>query len=143
MVLSITAPASDGTAMLSVTRLWANHCSSLLRECEDKTANRNQLLLPLPIRGVDRVALDTVLAEARDMSKLLEFFDKNQTSGLQTSLGLMDVMGQAKMKLSSITVLKLMLRLVRAIIITRSLILSLAFSTCYSLYTQNSVKNLL
>ncbi len=88
LVLSIAPPASDGTAMLSVTRLWADHCSSLLREREDKTANGNQSLLPLPAGGVDRVALDTVLAEARDPSKLLEFFDKNQASHSQHLVGI-------------------------------------------------------
>lgn len=30
LVISVAAPASDGTAMLSVTRIWADHCSSLV-----------------------------------------------------------------------------------------------------------------
>ena len=59
-----------------------------MREREDKTANGNKSLLPLPAGGVNRVALDTVLAEARDMSKLLEFFDKNQASDLQHLVGI-------------------------------------------------------
>jgi hypothetical protein len=30
LVLSVASPASDGTAMLSVTQIWANHCNSLM-----------------------------------------------------------------------------------------------------------------
>lgn len=77
--------------MVSVTEFWADHCSSLLREREDKTANRNQSLLPLPAGGVDRVALDTFLTEAKDQSKLLEPFDTSQASGLQYLVGIDEV----------------------------------------------------
>ncbi|KOC07350.1 transferase family protein [Aspergillus flavus AF70] len=34
LVLSVASPASDGTAMLSVTQAWANHCNSLLTNAE-------------------------------------------------------------------------------------------------------------
>ena len=81
LVLSIAPPASDGTAMLSVTKIWADHCSGLLRERE-KTANGIQSLPPLPAGGVDRVALDTVLAEARDPSKLLQASDWQHLVGI-------------------------------------------------------------
>ncbi len=88
LVLSIAPPVSDGTAMLSVIKSWADHCNSLLRAREHKTANGNQSLLPRPAGGVDRVALDTLLAEARDSSKLLEFCDKNQASDSQHLVGI-------------------------------------------------------
>ena len=88
LVLSIAPPASDGTAMLSVTKLWADHCSSLLIEREDKKSNGTQSLLPLAAGGVDRVALDTILTEARDPFKLPKFFDKNQALDTQHLVGI-------------------------------------------------------
>ncbi|KAI4860433.1 hypothetical protein F4820DRAFT_461695 [Hypoxylon rubiginosum] len=63
LVLSIAPPASDGTAMLSVTKLWADHCSSLLRHHEDKTAAGSQTPLALPAGSVDREVLDTAIAK--------------------------------------------------------------------------------
>ncbi|KIX00550.1 uncharacterized protein Z518_09615 [Rhinocladiella mackenziei CBS 650.93] len=77
LVLSIAAPASDGTAMLNVTKLWADHCRSLL----DKPAIGSQSLLPIPAASVDRAALDITLAQARDLS--LQPFDKHQASTSQ------------------------------------------------------------
>ena len=88
LVLSIASPASDGTAMLSVTKLWADHCSSLLHEREDPTAKENQSFPPLPARGADRVALDTFLTEAKHLSKLAEPCDKHQASDLQHLVGI-------------------------------------------------------
>jgi trichothecene 3-O-acetyltransferase len=87
LVLSIAAPASDGTAMLNVTKLWADHCRSLLHERQDKPATGNQSVLPLPAGSVDRAALDTTLAKARDLSKLLQTSDKHQASDLQRLVG--------------------------------------------------------
>lgn len=78
LVLSIAPPASDGTAMLSVTKVWADHCSSLLREDRNMTANGVQSLQPLPAAGIDRVALDTIFTEARNSLKLVEPLDKSQ-----------------------------------------------------------------
>ncbi|RYP88513.1 hypothetical protein DL769_000280 [Monosporascus sp. CRB-8-3] len=88
LALSIAPPASDGTAMLSVTRLWADHCSSLLRDREDKTAAGNEALLPLPAGGVDRNALDTVMAEAINSFELLECFETNQALDSQHLVGI-------------------------------------------------------
>ena len=38
LVLSVAAPASDGSAMLSVTRIWADHCCSLTNNMGQHTA---------------------------------------------------------------------------------------------------------
>lgn len=64
LVLSVSAPTSDGTAMLTVTRLWADHCSSLLRAQEqgrDAVDSSSSLLLPLPSATFDRVIVDRIL----------------------------------------------------------------------------------
>ncbi|KAH8701450.1 hypothetical protein GQ44DRAFT_753480 [Phaeosphaeriaceae sp. PMI808] len=70
LVLSIAAPASDGTAMLNVTKLWADHCRSVL----DKHANEYQSFMPLPAASVDRAAMDITLARTKEPS------DKHQAS---------------------------------------------------------------
>lgn len=87
LVLSIAPPASDGTAMLSVTKLWADHCSSLFREREDKSANGNQSV-PQLLVGVDRFALDSFLTKAKEQFKMLESFDQNQARDLQHLVGI-------------------------------------------------------
>lgn len=72
--------------MLSVTKLWADHCSSLLRE--NKTAKGNQPLLPLPSETIDRGALDTVLSGAKNRFQLLGLFIQTQVSALQHLVGI-------------------------------------------------------
>ena len=62
LVLSISAHASDGTAMLQVTKLWADHCSSILQTRNDGTAN-STVSLPLPSESSDRANLDRILAK--------------------------------------------------------------------------------
>lgn len=62
LVLSIAPPASDGTAMLNVTKLWADHCRSLLsrQKCE------SQPVEILPTASVDRAALNVAFATKRE-----------------------------------------------------------------------------
>ena len=58
LVLSVAPSASDGTAMLTVTKLWADHCSSLLDQQKAPVVSR------LPFT-TDRALLDTFLREER------------------------------------------------------------------------------
>lgn len=62
LALSISAPASDGTAMLTVTKLWADHCSSILQSQNDGPVN-STVSLPLPSESSDRANLDKILAK--------------------------------------------------------------------------------
>jgi hypothetical protein len=62
LVLSIAAPASDGTAMLNVTKLWADHCRNLL----NKHTNGYQSYMPLSATSVDRAAIDIALAQRKE-----------------------------------------------------------------------------
>ncbi|KAK8079185.1 hypothetical protein PG994_002992 [Apiospora phragmitis] len=80
LVLSIAPPASDGTAMLNVTRLWADHCSSILHDRVAMTTTGHQKPLFSPAVGVDREALDRVLAEAMNSSKTPEPPNINQAT---------------------------------------------------------------
>ncbi|KAI8965508.1 hypothetical protein F5Y11DRAFT_293490 [Daldinia sp. FL1419] len=88
LVLSIAPPASDGTAMLSVTKIWADHCSSLLRNHEAKTIPGRKALLPLPVEGVDREALDAIMAEAKNSSKEIKCLEKSQDPDSKHLVGL-------------------------------------------------------
>ncbi|KAL8705622.1 MAG: hypothetical protein Q9201_001259 [Fulgogasparrea decipioides] len=62
LALSIAAPASDGTAMLTVTKLWADHCSSILQTQNDDPVD-STVSLPLPSETSDRANLDRILTE--------------------------------------------------------------------------------
>lgn len=67
LALSISAPASDGTAMLTVTKLWADHCSSILQTQNDGPVN-STVSLPLPSESSDRAALDRILLKEKSAS---------------------------------------------------------------------------
>lgn len=95
LTLSIAAPASDGTAMLSVTKMWAEHCSSLSSNRKDKTANAspNTASLPTGLEGVDRSALDSAISQATNSSKLPKGADTNQDSEFRRLAGIGGFLG--------------------------------------------------
>ncbi|KAI1756768.1 hypothetical protein F4782DRAFT_537759 [Xylaria castorea] len=59
LVFSIASPASDGTAMLMIIKIWADHCSNL-----SKTLN-DDLIKVLPLETFDRGSLDEALVRER------------------------------------------------------------------------------
>lgn len=73
LALSIASPASDGTAMLMVIKLWADHCSSLLR-----AANEVVKIQELPDASFDRASLDETLVNERGTVELR--FAENKTA---------------------------------------------------------------
>ncbi|KAJ4296098.1 hypothetical protein N0V88_004800 [Collariella sp. IMI 366227] len=79
LVLSIAAPASDGTAMLTITKLWADHCSSLAASSSPLTG-----LLPPPTpEGSSRMVLDVAWGKERGVSSPeLPLLDLQQLVGL-------------------------------------------------------------
>jgi hypothetical protein len=60
LVLSVAPSASDGTAMLTVTKVWADHCSSLLDQHRQKAPSVSRLPFT-----TDRALLDTFLQEQK------------------------------------------------------------------------------
>ncbi|EFE45126.1 hypothetical protein TRV_00064 [Trichophyton verrucosum HKI 0517] len=62
LALSVASPASDGTAMLSVTQVWAHHCNSLIANAEMENIVRNHGGLGA---GFERVALRNACKEDR------------------------------------------------------------------------------
>lgn len=63
LVLSVAPPASDGTAMLSVTRLWADHCSSLMHDGHQPNGgpdSSSSALGPLAYASSERTVLDSI-----------------------------------------------------------------------------------
>ncbi|CAI7639654.1 unnamed protein product [Penicillium bialowiezense] len=59
LVLSVAAPASDGTAMLAVTKIWADHCSNALSQVDSN--------VPRLRSTTDRSVLDTFLEDKRTL----------------------------------------------------------------------------
>lgn len=57
LVLSVAPPASDGTAMLSVTRIWADHCRSIV---ENEGQGNGALSARDPDSNCERTSLDVI-----------------------------------------------------------------------------------
>jgi hypothetical protein len=88
LVLSIAPPASDGTAMLNVTRLWADHCNSILCDRQGMMATSNQVIMLLPADGVDREALDNILTGAKSSPGLPKSLGSKQATNLHHLIGM-------------------------------------------------------
>jgi hypothetical protein len=61
LAFSISSPASDGTAMLMVIKLWADHCSSHMR------TRNGGVVKVLPSGSFDRSILDETLVNERGL----------------------------------------------------------------------------
>ncbi|KAI0548846.1 hypothetical protein F4679DRAFT_548824 [Xylaria curta] len=59
LAFSIASPASDGTGMLQLIKIWADHCSNLSRTLD------NDLVKVLPLETFDRGRLDEALVRER------------------------------------------------------------------------------
>ena len=88
LVLSIAPPVADGTAMLSVTKIWAEHCNGLSNDCNDKTTNGSLAKFPLTSESIDRGALDTIMAQAVDSFKSFDGVDKSPALDLRRLVGI-------------------------------------------------------
>ncbi|KAI3320944.1 hypothetical protein HD806DRAFT_546758 [Xylariaceae sp. AK1471] len=75
---SIASPASDGTAMLMVIKLWADHCSNLMKTLNDGVVK------VLPLETFDRAILDKALVVERGTPEraLAESKEARQLIGL-------------------------------------------------------------
>lgn len=88
LALSIAPPASDGTAMLSITKLWADYCSSLMFDPDNKATTTNLVIHPPPTGNVDRNDLDVAMMDA--ITSLDNSFQANQDSDFQHVAGIHD-----------------------------------------------------
>ncbi|KAJ5462573.1 transferase family protein [Penicillium sp. IBT 31633x] len=94
LVLSVAPPASDGTAMLSVTRVWADHCSSLMndgRQLNGEFHAKSLSLPPLPYAGSERTILHGACKEAKVVECLDQTsFETCSLVGLDNGQGFSD-----------------------------------------------------